>query len=108
MPSRIVYQVPPAFTPMVPGDFIVQIAKAALDGVGAGTVGGQKQQCKAGMLPQPVPDGSGFMDFVVVGYHLNQTTEEAGHSGSEGDGNFLLHRKVSTDRVLRERLPCLL
>src|SRR3954451_15376145 len=71
MPSRIVYQVPPAFTPMVPGDFIVQIAKAALEGVGAGTVGGQKQQCKAGMLPQPVPEGSGLMDFVVVGYHID-------------------------------------
>src|SRR3982751_7102564 len=70
MPSRILYQVPHPFTPMVPGDFMVPIAKAALEGVGAGTVGGQKQQCKAGMLPQPVPDGSGLMDFVVVGDHL--------------------------------------
>src|SRR3954451_23273862 len=68
MPARIVYQVPPPFTPMVPGDFIVPIAKAALEGVGAGTVGGQKQQCQAGRRSPPVPDGSGFMDFVVVGY----------------------------------------
>src|SRR5947209_10373558 len=51
MPLHVGYQAPHPFAPMVPCDFVVQVAETTLDGVGAGTIGRQKQQHKARMLP---------------------------------------------------------
>src|SRR3954467_15844670 len=56
---------------MVPGDLVMQIVEATLNGVGAGTAGGQKQQLKAGMLPQPALDRLPFVDFVVVHHDID-------------------------------------
>ena len=50
MPLRIRHQIAHAFAPMIAGHFVMQIAEAALDGVRTGTIGGQKQQLKTGML----------------------------------------------------------
>jgi hypothetical protein len=71
MPLYIMDQIAPAFASVVTRDFVVQIAKATLDGVGAGTISGQKQQGETGMLSQPAPDGSGFMNFAVVGHQVD-------------------------------------
>jgi hypothetical protein len=71
MPLHVGYQAPHPFAPMVPCDLVVPVAKAALDGVGAGTIRGQKQQLKAGVLPQAVPDRSSLMDFAVVGHEVD-------------------------------------
>jgi hypothetical protein len=56
MPLHIGNQVPYAFASMVACDFIVQIAKTALDGIGAGAIGGQKQQDEARMLLRKCQD----------------------------------------------------
>src|SRR3954449_7463946 len=71
MPLHIGNQVPYAFASMVACDFIVQIAKTALDGIGAGAIGGQKQQDEARMLLQPTPNHGGLMNFTAISYHID-------------------------------------
>src|SRR4051812_16811618 len=66
---------------MIASDFVVQIAEATLDRVGAGTIGRQKQQLKAGMLPQPALDEGGFMDFTVVSHEVD-TVKAPGRIGA--------------------------
>jgi hypothetical protein len=83
---HIVNQVAHTFAPMIAGDFVMQIAEAALDRVGAGTIGGQEQQLKAGMLPEPVLDRSGFMNFAVVCHDIDPV-KAPGRIGTVEDVN---------------------
>src|SRR3954468_23765767 len=67
MPLHVSDQIPPAFAPVITGDFVVQIAKTAFDGIGTRAVGGQKQQHEARMLPKPALDRRGLVDLAIVG-----------------------------------------
>ncbi|MBV9222915.1 MAG: hypothetical protein JOZ45_05380 [Acidobacteriaceae bacterium] len=48
MPSYVFDQIAHPFASMVAGDFVVQIAEAALDGISTKTISRQKQQLKRG------------------------------------------------------------
>jgi hypothetical protein len=70
MALPIRHRMAPALAPVLAGDFVRPVAEAPLDGVGAGTIGGQKQPLQAGMWLQPALDGGGLVDFTVGGCGL--------------------------------------
>ena len=51
---------------MVARTFVMHIAERPLNGVSTWAIGGQPQQRKAGMMSQPLRDGFGFMNAIVV------------------------------------------
>lgn len=71
VPLHIADQIAYAFAAMVAGHFIVPIAETPLDGIGTRAVRGQKQQHEARVLLQPALDRSGFVNFTVIGHHID-------------------------------------
>ena len=63
----ILDEVPHAFTGVVPGTFIVDIAKSPLNRIGIRAIGWQIQHCEARMGGQPLLDFGGLVDLGVVG-----------------------------------------
>src|SRR3569623_505499 len=56
---------------MVARDFIVQVAKDALDGIGFGAVAWQPEQDQARVASQPAADVPDGVDAVVVRHHVH-------------------------------------
>jgi hypothetical protein len=60
------HQIPQAFPHVIAGAQVMHIAKGPLDGVGARTIGRQKEQLKARVICEPLFDGYRLMDLVVI------------------------------------------
>ena len=58
----ISHQISEACTRLMAGAQVMHIAKGPLDGVGARTIGRQKEQLKARVICEPLFDGYRFME----------------------------------------------
>ena len=63
---------------MVSRALIVHVAKSSLNGICLGTISRQPQQCKAGMVFDPLPHGLGFMNTVVIHDHIDAGNPRSG------------------------------
>jgi hypothetical protein len=64
------HQIPEAFTRMIAGAQVMHIAKGALDGVRARTIGRQPEQGEPRVGGQPLLHGLGVMNGVMINHHL--------------------------------------
>ena len=71
VPLHIRHQIAHPFAPVIARHFVMQIAEAAFNRISARTIGGQKQQLKAGMLSEPALDERSLMNLVVIRHHLD-------------------------------------
>jgi hypothetical protein len=60
----------------------MDIAERPLNGIGPGTIRGQPQQFKTWVPGQPLLDGFGFMNTIVVDDDIDRVTSDAGYSVS--------------------------
>jgi hypothetical protein len=71
MPLDILYQIAEAFPCVIACAFVVDIAEDPLNRVGMWTVGRQPKQRKPGVVSQPLLDGFGLMNTVVIHDHVD-------------------------------------
>ena len=71
MPLDILHHIAQAFPFVVPGTFVVHIAKRSLNRIGPRTVRRQPEQRKTGVSCSPLLDGFRFMNTVVIHYDID-------------------------------------
>ena len=76
VPFDVLHQITEAFPFVVPCAFVMHIAEHPLNRVGTRTVRRQPQQCKPGVTGQPLGNGFGFMNTIVIYDDI-----DAGHFG---------------------------
>ena len=74
---HILHQLPDPFAGVIACTFIMDIAKGALNRIGARAVGGQIQQLKARMGRQPLLDFLGLVNLGIVNDHREVRIEAA-------------------------------
>jgi hypothetical protein len=81
MPLDILRHIAQTFPFVVPGTFVVHIAKRPLNRIGPRTVRREPEQRKTGVICSPLLDGFGFMNTVVIRDDIHTR-----HPGSRGRG----------------------
>jgi len=71
MPLYILHHIAQTFPFVVPGTFVVHIAKRPLNRIGPRTVRRQPKQRKTGVMGSPLLDGFGFMNTVVIHHDID-------------------------------------
>ena len=93
MPLDILHQITEAFPLVIARALIMDISERSLNRIGAWTIGRQPQQPKSGVARQPLLNGFGFMDTVIIDHHI-----DPGHPGS-GVGVIKQRQQVTKKHV---------
>ena len=89
----VLHQITEAFPLVIARALIMDIAERPLNRIGAWTIGRQPQQHTSGVARQPLLNGFGFMDTVIIDHY-----REPGHPGG-GVGVIEQRQEVTKKRI---------